>query len=233
VTSNLVSRARKAAPFQTCSLVCTDYCKISSWPLQLLTEAATVSAAVARTVLTSVTNALDLFDQPAIVLNRLGVVLGTNAAAESSFDDEFGIETRRLIVGDKLADAALVQATQDDAAFPTEPIIVKSCRRPPIIIWVVPIYGAVGGLLLGARVLLLLTDLGKRLVPKTRLIARTFALSVAETRIAERIAAGVSLEKAAEDLGISRETARNHLKAVFAKTGTHRQSELVALLSRF
>jgi DNA-binding CsgD family transcriptional regulator len=98
---------------------------------------------------------------------------------------------------------------------------------------VVPIYGAVGGLLLGARVLLLLTDLGKRLVPKTRLIARTFALSVAETRIAERIAVGVSLEKAAEDLGISRETARNQLKAVFAKTGTHRQSELVALLSRF
>jgi DNA-binding CsgD family transcriptional regulator len=46
---------------------------------------------------------------------------------------------------------------------------------------------------------------------------------VAETRITERIAVGVSLEKAAEDLGISRETARNQLKAVFAKTGTHRQ----------
>jgi DNA-binding CsgD family transcriptional regulator len=159
----------------------------------------------------------------------LGVVLGTNAAAESSFDDEFRIETRRLIVGDKLADAALVEATGDRAALPTEPIIVKSCRRPPIIIWVLPISSVAGG----ARVLLLLTDLGKRLVPKTRLIARTFALSVAEARIAERIAVGVSLEKAAEDLGISRETARNQLKAIFAKTGTHRQSELVALLSRF
>jgi hypothetical protein len=35
---------------------------------------------------------------------------------------------------------------------------------------------------------------------------------------------------AARELEISRETARNQLKSVFAKTDTHRQSELVALL---
>jgi hypothetical protein len=33
-------------------------------------------------------------------------------------------------------------------------------------------------------------------------------------------------------LGIARETVRNQLKAVLAKTGTHRQGELIALLSR-
>jgi DNA-binding CsgD family transcriptional regulator len=33
-------------------------------------------------------------------------------------------------------------------------------------------------------------------------------------------------------LSIARDTARNQLKAVFAKTNTHRQGELVALLSR-
>jgi hypothetical protein len=32
-------------------------------------------------------------------------------------------------------------------------------------------------------------------------------------------------------MGIAVVTARNHLKAVFAKTGAHRQSELVALLA--
>ena len=31
---------------------------------------------------------------------------------------------------------------------------------------------------------------------------------------------------------ITRETARNHLKSVFLKTDTHRQSQLVALLAR-
>jgi DNA-binding CsgD family transcriptional regulator len=232
-----------------------------------LTEVATLSA-TGCAVLTAVTNALELFDQPVIVLDRLGLVLETNTAAESMFDDEFKVERlyvpsdilsedrkgvsgvpaiekepqahgRRLIVGDKLANAALdhltdrLQATRDDVAFRTEPIIVKSYRRPPIIIRVLPINDAARCLFVSARILLILTDLGKRLVPKTRLIARTFALSVAETRIAEWIAVGVSLEKAAENLRISRETARTQLKAVFAKTGTHRQSELVALLSRF
>jgi DNA-binding CsgD family transcriptional regulator len=46
------------------------------------------------------------------------------------------------------------------------------------------------------------------------------------------IAQGLSPERAAEKLEISRATARNHLLAVFAKTSTHRQGELIALLSR-
>jgi hypothetical protein len=39
-----------------------------------------------------------------------------------------------------------------------------------------------------------------------------------------------SPDNAARELRISRETARNQLKSMFAKTDTHRQSELVALL---
>jgi DNA-binding CsgD family transcriptional regulator len=46
------------------------------------------------------------------------------------------------------------------------------------------------------------------------------------------IAEGLNPERAAQQLGISKATARNQLKAVFAKTATHRQGELVALLSR-
>jgi DNA-binding CsgD family transcriptional regulator len=46
------------------------------------------------------------------------------------------------------------------------------------------------------------------------------------------MATGISIERAADQLGLSRATVRNQLKAVFAKTATNRQSELVALLSR-
>jgi DNA-binding CsgD family transcriptional regulator len=53
-----------------------------------------------------------------------------------------------------------------------------------------------------------------------------------EARLASPIASGISPERAAEDLGIARETARNQLKSIFAKADTHRQGELVALLSR-
>jgi DNA-binding CsgD family transcriptional regulator len=46
------------------------------------------------------------------------------------------------------------------------------------------------------------------------------------------MASGLSPEQAADRLGLSRATVRNELKAIFAKTKTHRHSQLVALPSR-
>jgi DNA-binding CsgD family transcriptional regulator len=59
---------------------------------------------------------------------------------------------------------------------------------------------------------------------------QTFRLTPSEAKLACIIARGAPPDIAARELKISRETARNQLKAVFAKTDTHRQSELVALL---
>jgi DNA-binding CsgD family transcriptional regulator len=57
-----------------------------------------------------------------------------------------------------------------------------------------------------------------------------FRLTPSEAKLACFIARGAPPAIAARELKISRETARNQLKSVFAKTCTHRQSELVALL---
>lgn len=59
-----------------------------------------------------------------------------------------------------------------------------------------------------------------------------FGLTPAEARLAARLAGGDTLEHAADALNVTKETARSQLKQVFAKTETHRQSELVALLAR-
>ena len=61
-------------------------------------------------------------------------------------------------------------------------------------------------------------------------IAACLGLTPAEARLASHLAGGTSLEEASESLGVSIHTARTQLKAVFAKTGTRRQGELVALL---
>src|SRR5437764_388025 len=66
--------------------------------------------------------------------------------------------------------------------------------------------------------------------PPPAILAKTFRLTPAEAKLACVIARGASPEIAAGELKISRETARNQLKSVFAKTDTHRQSELVALI---
>jgi DNA-binding CsgD family transcriptional regulator len=46
------------------------------------------------------------------------------------------------------------------------------------------------------------------------------------------VAAGSSPEEIASKLHVSRETVRNQIKAIFGKTGTHRQSEFAAIISR-
>jgi DNA-binding CsgD family transcriptional regulator len=79
---------------------------------------------------------------------------------------------------------------------------------------------------------LTLTPIGPKEPAPAALLGQAFALTPAEARLAVIIAQGAKAEYAAEVLGISLATARNQLKSVFSKTGTHRQSELVALLSR-
>jgi DNA-binding CsgD family transcriptional regulator len=57
-----------------------------------------------------------------------------------------------------------------------------------------------------------------------------FIRNQTDAKLAVMVADGPSLEDVAEQRQTSLATARSQLKAVFAKTGTHRQSELVALL---
>lgn len=59
-----------------------------------------------------------------------------------------------------------------------------------------------------------------------------FVLTPAEAQIALGIAEGKTLAAIAEMRNVAVSTARGQLKSVFAKTGTHRQAELVALLAR-
>ncbi len=55
-------------------------------------------------------------------------------------------------------------------------------------------------------------------------------LTRAESALAAELVTGLDLAAAAERLGITRTTARNHLRSILHKTGAHRQSALVRLL---
>lgn len=65
------------------------------------------------------------------------------------------------------------------------------------------------------------------------LLSRALDLTPAQARVARQLATGASLDTAAARLGIKKETARNHLKQIFFRTGTCRQGQLIALLSAF
>lgn len=64
------------------------------------------------------------------------------------------------------------------------------------------------------------------------LVRELLGVTRAEAALAARLASGATLDEVAGDLGITRATARTQLYSVFRKTGLHRQSELVALISQ-
>ncbi len=81
------------------------------------------------------------------------------------------------------------------------------------------------------RIALLVSD-GERAPILSNPDLRTlYELTPAEAELASLLGAGFSVEEAAGRRGISVGTARVQLKSVFAKTDTHRQSELVRLLA--
>ena len=83
-----------------------------------------------------------------------------------------------------------------------------------------------------AAALLLITNVERQLNPAPEVLFQLFALTPMESRLACALLAGESLQQAAARLAISEGHARQRLKTIFAKTGTSRQGELTALLSK-
>ncbi|WER49065.1 helix-turn-helix transcriptional regulator [Cupriavidus sp. WKF15] len=62
------------------------------------------------------------------------------------------------------------------------------------------------------------------------MVRQLFDFTPAETELALQLANGLTLDESAEELGISKNTARAHLRAIFSKTGVTRQAKLVRML---
>jgi DNA-binding CsgD family transcriptional regulator len=145
---------------------------------------------------------------------------------------------RCLFVRDPEARALLNEAVDQLKTSPrlnplaAEPIIVQRQDKLPVIMRIWSFDGVANSPAQDVRAVLTLNALGPKPGPPAAIIAKTFRLTPSEAKLASIIARGAPPDIAARELKISRETARNKLKSVFAKTDTHRQSELVALLSQ-
>jgi DNA-binding CsgD family transcriptional regulator len=61
-------------------------------------------------------------------------------------------------------------------------------------------------------------------------LAKLFGLTPAEAALSVLLADGLTLDEAAHELSIARNTVRAHLRSIFAKTGVTRQTMLVRLI---
>jgi DNA-binding CsgD family transcriptional regulator len=81
------------------------------------------------------------------------------------------------------------------------------------------------------ELLLLLRDSSRRQVPTPALLRDVFGLTPAEAKLTLKLLDGLSLTAAAEEIGVSRNTARTQLSSVFSKTNLNSQAQLVKLVS--
>lgn len=71
---------------------------------------------------------------------------------------------------------------------------------------------------------------GAASAPNAERLKRLYDLTRSEAKLAELLACGYGVPRAARELGVGLNTVRTHLQRIFSKTDTHHQSELVALL---
>jgi DNA-binding CsgD family transcriptional regulator len=180
---------------------------------------------------------LDAVFCPAIAIDQLGWIVGANAAMNTVFDDELRIKNKRLLIANAQArrrfeGLILRLGSQVPASLASEaPIVVfRGSGRRPVVVNMLPLVGQNAPFASYAIVTFL--SLEPKRCPPISLLTDVFGFTPAEARLAAALASGRCVEEAAEQLNISCDTARHQLKAVFLKTDTHRQSQLVALLAR-
>lgn len=81
------------------------------------------------------------------------------------------------------------------------------------------------------RVAVFLRDPSRVPVPSHAVLRTLFGLTLSEAALASLLAGGMSLNQAAAQLSITRNTVKSRLRAIFTKMHVNRQSELVRMLS--
>lgn len=176
-----------------------------------------------------------------VLIGEEGEVLRANAAAQriTRRNDGLAIARGRLRAASDTANRALGKAI-NDAIETTKraglaPGATCSVPRPsgerPYSVLVTPGSGLDSdSLYRNASAVVLIGDPDARLEAPEQVLARLYGLTPSEARLAMAVASGESLESYAAAREIAISTARQQLKQVFAKTGAHRQADLVRLL---
>jgi DNA-binding CsgD family transcriptional regulator len=184
---------------------------------------------------------LDLFPVGVILLSPTSRVIAANRGAQRILAERDGLslQEQRLLAAyprETRELHALVRAAAANGAGEladgrsAKPLSRPSGRRP--LQTLIARLGANGGPVAGhpSAIALFVADPEERVeIPADRL-RRLYGLTSSEARIASCVAAGLRPEDVAQELGVQTNTVRMHLKRVFAKTRTRRQSELVGLL---
>ncbi|MBX9777920.1 MAG: LuxR C-terminal-related transcriptional regulator [Xanthobacteraceae bacterium] len=179
------------------------------------------------------------------ILDDTGRILWGNRMGESILTENDGLASR----GDQLfasasdqntalhrliGEAALTRTGRGLSAGGALALSRPSARQP-LAVLVAPFAAAQVAQLMPGRhsaVVVMVSDPAAKPQAAPQLLSALYGLTRREAALVSLLLEGLDLRDAAERLGLAMNTVRTHLRAVFHKTGTRRQSELIGLLSR-
>jgi DNA-binding CsgD family transcriptional regulator len=184
--------------------------------------------------------ALDRMPIGVILVNKKGHILMMNHNARAIIDENDGIsvsgETLYAARNDETeALVRLVTGTATGGGSDVHASGVLTLTRPSarrsLSVAVTPLRSKQYFLQCGKpTAAIFISDPEHAMETKANALRRFYDLTPAEARLASLLTQGRNLKLAARDLHVTYSSARNHLKHVFLKTRTGRQSELVRLL---
>lgn len=206
-----------------------------------LARAALVSSRLALERARAASATLAMLGLPAAILSERHRIVATNAllerlmprVVEEGAAGRLRLRNRRA---NELFSQALSNAQALPAGVPRSQETVFSVplpsedEDPPMVLHVLPVRRTARDVFSAGASIVIVTPVRPGTMPAASVIRGLFDLTATEARIARLIGGGHSVREIAADSNTSEGTVRTQLKAVFAKTGVTRQSELVGLL---
>jgi DNA-binding CsgD family transcriptional regulator len=201
-----------------------------------LSRAALMSARLRMERAQGMADSLTMMGLPSAVLLADGKVAATSPLFEQLGGQivtrAFGRIALRNADANALLSEAIEHLNSDEFQFGAKSIAVPAeGEDAAMIVHLVPVRRSAHDIFGPAMGILVVTPLGSSQTLPDDLLSGLFDLSPAEIRAANGLLGGKTIDDLASEFGLSRETIRSQVKAVLAKTGTARQSDLASLLA--
>lgn len=176
---------------------------------------------------------LQAVGMPAAALGRTGRLRTANPLFESLIPSVVREGKTRLHVLGREADGLLAATLGAGIAGASSGITIPIPRPDgtPVVLNLMPIVGRAHDIFAEVEWLMTATLVRPLDAPGAEILEALFDLTPAESRVAQAIGNGLTVDGIARQADVSSETVRKQLKSVLAKTGLNRQAEFVRLVS--
>lgn len=176
--------------------------------------------------------AINMLNLGILVVDREGRITFANCAAADLLKNHGGTNVRRPPPADApgstgALDWRLRQAIARPERAGDRHLMLPAARDNPLIVRIVPCRSEAAGVPDGSISVLFITDPTAAPDVDMSQIGRLYGLTRAELRLLEALIRGCTIRDYASQARISLNTVKGHLKQVFSKTDTSRQSELM------